>query len=220
MKAFFKQNAFIRAAVIVLAASLFALMVTACPNAAGGGNMGGGTSSGGEITIPLSQLNIQGTVLKGYTGAKPAGILRVPEDITEIADYAFYECTGITEVHLPENLTKIGESAFSFCFKVSSLDFSKCTKPLTIGNYAFEGCKMTGTVQFPASLASLGKGAFQSCNKVEYFDLRLCNNPPLTAIGTNAFYHTTGRFKVKTGTGVKALLTASGVPAGRIDEAP
>ena len=194
--------------------------------------------------------------------------MNVPGSSTEIDQRAFFECTGIAEVHLPESLTKIGTyafkdckgmrklvlgknlthigygafadcinlegnlkfppnlaeigaSAFSVCFKLSALDFSECTKPLTIGNYAFQSCNMTGTVQFSASLASLGEGAFWNCDNVECFDFYLCSSPPLTAIGSDAFgSSTTGRFKVKTGTGIKELLTGSGVAPGKIDATP
>lgn len=245
------------AALILLAASLF----TGCPQKPKS------KPTSESNSIPLEKLKIEGTVLKGYTGEKPSGILNVPGSITEIYQYAFYGCTGITEVRLPESLTKIGKyafkdcegmrklvlgknlthigygafadcknlegnlefpsdlaeigiSAFSQCSKLSALDFSECTKPLTIGNFAFEACKMTGTVQFPASLASLGEGAFWNCYKVECFDFYLCSSPPLTAIGSDAFYGTNGRFKVKTGTGIKELLTGSGVAAGKIDETP
>ena len=239
------------AALILLAASLF----TGCPQ------------KPESKTIPLEKLKIEGTVLKGYTGEKPSGILNVPGSITEIDQRAFFECTGIAEVHLPESLTKIGTyafkdckgmrklvlgknlthigygafaycinlegklefpsdlaeigaSAFSQCSKLSALDFSKCTKPLTIGNIAFEACGITGTVQFSASLASLGEGAFWNCDNVECFDFYLCSSPPLTAIGSDAFYGTNGRFKVKTGTGIKELLTGSNVPAGKIAVIP
>lgn len=245
------------AALILLAASLF----TGCPQKPES------KPTSESKTIPLEKLKIEGTVLKGYTGEKPSGILNVPGSITEIDQRAFFECTGITEVHLPESLTKIGmyafkdcegmrklilgknlthiahgafaycrnlegnlkfppdlaeigASAFSQCSKLSALDFSECTKPLTIGNYAFEACEITGTVQFPASLASLGEGAFWNCNEVERFDFYLCSSPHLTAIGSDAFYGTNGRFKVKTGTGIKELLTGSGVLAGKIDETP
>lgn len=245
------------AALILLAASLF----TGCPQKPES------KPTSESKTIPLEKLKIEGTVLKGYTGEKPSGILNVPGSITEIDQRAFFECTGIAEVHLPESLTKIGTyafkdckgmrklvlgknlthigygafagcknlegklefhsdlaeigaSAFFQCSKLSALDFSECTKPLTIGNYAFEACGITGTVQFPASLASLGEGAFWNCNKVECFDFYLCSSPPLTAIGSDAFYGTNGRFKVKTGTGIKELLTGSNVPAGKIDATP
>ncbi|MGI5172928.1 leucine-rich repeat domain-containing protein [Treponema sp. OMZ 840] len=218
-------------------------------------------------SISLSKLDIEGTVLKGFKeGENPVGILRVPAHITEIADYAFKECTGITEVHLPESLIKIGKYAFSNCTgmrkltlsknlthigefvfwncnnlegrlefpenlslidkgafkdcdKLTALDFSKCTQPLTIGDLVFTSCyKISGSIKFPAKLTSLGKDAFEFCRKVEYFDFRLCSNPPLTAIGTNAFNSTNGRFKVKTGSRIKALLTGSGVAASKIDE--
>ncbi|UTC66417.1 MULTISPECIES: leucine-rich repeat protein [unclassified Treponema] len=169
-------------------------------------------------SIPLSKLDIEGTVLKGYTGEKPRGILRVPAGITEIAERAFKNCTDITEVYLPESLTEIGTYAFYNCYGITKLILSK--NLAHIEYCAFYSCKMTGTVKFPASLSFVGESAFKSCNKVEYFDFSLCKNPPLTAIGTDAFNYTDGRFKVKTGTGIKALLTASGVDASRIDEEP
>ncbi|XTB05233.1 leucine-rich repeat domain-containing protein [Treponema denticola] len=179
------------------------------------------------------------------------------EALPKLTNTAFFECTGITEVHLPESLTKIGTyafkdcegmrklvlgknlthigygafadcknlegklefpsdlaeigaSAFSGCFKLSALDFSECTKPLTIGNYAFQSCEHDrNSSSFLQALPLWTEEQFWNCNNVECFDFYLCSSPPLTAIGSDAFYGTNGRFKVKTGTGIKELLTGS-----------
>lgn len=57
------------AAVFIL---IVVLLLSACPNAAG--------------TNPSTQgLIIEGTVLKGYRGEKPTGVLEIPDGITEIA---------------------------------------------------------------------------------------------------------------------------------------
>ena len=117
------------AALILLAASLF----TGCPQKPES------KPTSESKPIPLAKLKVEGTVLKGYTGEKPSGILNVPGSITEIDQYAFFECTGITEVHLPESLTKIGTYAFKDCEGMRKLVLGK---NLThIGYGAFADCK-------------------------------------------------------------------------------
>ena len=47
-------------------------------------------------------------------------VLVIPDEIdgkrvTRIGDFAFYECSGLTEITLPEVVTSIGNYAFSGC---------------------------------------------------------------------------------------------------------
>jgi len=44
-----------------------------------------------------------------------SGSYTVPETVKTIAPYAFFPCSGLSEVHLPESLERIGNSAFEGC---------------------------------------------------------------------------------------------------------
>ena len=67
-----------------------------------------------------------------YTDGK--GVATFASDVTEIPDWAFFDCTALTSITLPEGLLTIGESAF---FNCTSLDFVVPATVTTIGEGAF-----------------------------------------------------------------------------------
>lgn len=79
-------------------------------------------------------------------------------DITELRDYAFYDCKLLTETDLPV-CGKIGNNAYYQC---SALKKAKgFTSPLTIGKHAFSGCvKFEGIDFSDINVTSLGENAF------------------------------------------------------------
>ena len=95
------------------------------------------------------------------------GVLRIPEDITEIAEYAFLENYQIKSIIFPSNLKKIGESAFEGCTNLNS----KLVFPVEfeeIGDRAFAGCiKLSGPLIFNTTLKKIGELAFNGCEKLE-----------------------------------------------------
>ena len=50
-----------------------------------------------------------------------AEILVIPDSVTEIKDYAFSGCTGLTSVTIPDSVTSIGSGAFSGCSSLESI---------------------------------------------------------------------------------------------------
>ena len=60
----------------------------------------------------------------------------IPEGITAISDYAFYNCVPLTKVTIPSSVTSIGSYAFQNC---SNIKYVYCnpTTPPTIGSYVF-----------------------------------------------------------------------------------
>jgi hypothetical protein len=113
-----------------------------------------------------------------FTGLKSAG----GRNVTDIGNYAFYECYALETVYFPE-ATTIGESAFEDCTSLTSVDFPEAT---TIGDFAFTNCSALVLVQekpdFPKA-TSIGSHAFYYCGalKAIYF-------PEVTSIGDDAFY--------------------------------
>ena len=134
------------------------------------------------------------------------GVLMLPDNLTEICEYAFYNCyyfTGILEI--PEFITSIGAGAFSWCKNFSSLILSNSIQRIednafaycgfqgelklpdsltSIGSFAFYESGFSGTLHLPAALNSIGNCAF-GCNT---FVGELLLPPNLKEIGYGAFY--------------------------------
>lgn len=117
----------------------------------------------------------------------------VPDGVTELPDFAFYEMQGVRSVSLPPSLTRIGRSAFAWMGDLEEVNlpgnltdigahaFAYCAKlraislpeGLThIGNNAFSRCESLGDVRLPLSLTELESYAFSDC-----FSLRATSLP-------------------------------------------
>ena len=135
-----------------------------------------------ESTDPFVIIN--DILMRSGTAAK--GDVVIPDGITEIADYAFENCTELRSVQFPESLTRIGESAFEktgltelvippnvteiglgafmFCENLTSI-----TLPVDlrrIGTEAFYGCVNLETVIIPAEVEEIADNAFDSCSSL------------------------------------------------------
>ena len=70
----------------------------------------------------------------------------IPSSVTTIAEYAFYECTGLTgDFTIPSSVTTIGANAFQNFSKITNLTI-ETTGDIAVGGLAFTGCgNGTGT---------------------------------------------------------------------------
>ena len=50
--------------------------------------------------------------------------LEIPESVTSIGIYAFYNCTGLTSVTIPESVTSIGDWAFRNCSGLTQINWN------------------------------------------------------------------------------------------------
>ena len=64
----------------------------------------------------------------------------IPEGVTSIGSWAFYECSSLTNIKIPKSVTSIGYKAFYGCSHLDIvIDNSK--NKVEVGWYAFENCK-------------------------------------------------------------------------------
>ena len=56
-------------------------------------------------------FEIENGVLKKYTGS--GGNVVIPDGVTTIGDYAFWNCSSLASITLPDSVTTIGNWAFS-----------------------------------------------------------------------------------------------------------
>ena len=105
------------------------------------------------------------------------GSVVLPSTLTEIAENAFYRCTGLTTINLG-NVTSIGASAFYNCSNLGTVDLSKAE---TIGNDAFYECTELKTSDL-SKVTTLGEQAFYNCAGFENIVLS-----KVTSIGNGTF---------------------------------
>ena len=70
--------------------------------------------------------------------------LVIPDQVTEIKNYAFFGCSGLTSIVIPNSVTSIGESAFEDCYSLTSIVIPNSVT--SIGEWAFSGCYDLKTV--------------------------------------------------------------------------
>jgi len=141
------------------------------------------------------------------------GVLKLPDSLTTIGAYAFYENGFVDEMKsgkvvplkLPESLTTIGDFAFKSREEwerydqgivqtgrsngISQLDMSKATSLQTIGQGAFLHCVFDGTLDLSgaANLTTIGDSAFNGCKDLDAVVLP----GSLTNMGDGIFYDCT-----------------------------
>ncbi len=108
----------------------------------------------------------------------------IPNGVTSIGYYAFYNCTGLTSVTIPNSVTSIGEYTFSGCSGLTSVTIPKSVT--SIGYWAFSGCSGLTSITIPESVTSIGGYAFEGCSGLT--SITIPNS--VTSIGIGAFYNT------------------------------
>ena len=101
-------------------------------------------------------------ILVGYIGSETDLIL--PNGITAINQYAFYDCDSLTSVIIGNSVKSIGSYAFAFCSKLTSIEIPDSVT--NIDSYAFSGCSSLTSIVIPDSVTRIGYGAFSYCYKL------------------------------------------------------
>ena len=167
----------------------------------------------------------------------------IPEGVTKIGNYAFYECSSLTSITIPEGVTEIGTSAFYKCDHLTSVTIPENSRLTEIGSSAFEGCSGLSLISIPKSVTSIGSSAFNGCSKltsitipggvtlIEYCTFQNCSSltsitlpEGLTTIGMDAFYNCSSLASITIPEGVTSIgsfafnkcssLTSINIPKG------
>ncbi len=121
-----------------------------------------------EVTVPDTLDGLTVTSLRGESGdssvfhsCESLAKVTLPDSITNIGRYAFYENESLESVNIPDSVVNVGENAFSGCVSLPNVQIGKGVK--TIGSYAFSGCSLPTSLTIPDNVTDIGSGAFSSC---------------------------------------------------------
>lgn len=110
------------------------------------------------------------------------GEVVIPDTATQIPNYAFHGCDGITNVKMPNSITSIGDDAFRNCSGLTAITISNSIT--SIGVDAFKGCSSLTNVTIPDNVTTINGGAFEDCKSLK--SITIPDN--VTKIGSAAFY--------------------------------
>jgi len=109
-------------------------------------------------------FNRHQTTLIEYPQGKAGGSYAIPNSVTNLGDYAFNNCSSLTNLALGTNLTSIGEAAFQSCGGLTSIAIPNGVT--SIGDWAFQFSGRLTSVTIGASVTSIGQGAFAACGSL------------------------------------------------------
>ena len=106
----------------------------------------------------------------------------IPNTVTSIGSYAFYNTAISGYLAIPNSVTEIGERAFENCRELNSLFLPSNLK--RIENRTFNACGFSGGLTIPNSVTEIGEKAFYNCTR---FNGTLTLSNKLETIGESAF---------------------------------
>lgn len=91
--------------------------------------------------------------------------VRISNNVTSIAQYAFSDCPNLEEIIFPERLTELERYAFQKCTSLESVTIP--TGLEMIGGAAFYGCTSLVNVTIPDSVTYFEASVFNGCTALE-----------------------------------------------------
>ena len=113
--------------------------------------------------------------------------INIPNSVTTIGEYAFYNCNSVNSVTFGNSVNSIGAYAFSGCESITAIEIPNSVK--VINQYAFYNSTGLTSITLGNAITDIGYCAFHNCTKLQKLYCR-SSNPPL--LGSAAIPTTIG----------------------------
>lgn len=133
-------------------------------------------NSDGSFTFPEGVTNI---ACYAFSDCSKLKKINIPEGVMRVGKCAFNSCKKLKSVTLPTSLKEIGEAAFYFCFSLVSIAIPD--NVTQIKAYTFGFCKSLQNIVIPPTIKSIGREAFSHCEHLRSpKDVYKAFNPDMT----------------------------------------
>lgn len=122
---------------------------------------------------------IEDNVLVKYNGNDTEVV--IPDGVTSIGDYAFYDCSNLSSIVIPDSVTSIEPYTFEECSSLSSVVIPD--NVTSIGGCAFNKCSGLNSIVLPDNITSIDYCAFEKCSNLS--SIRIPDS--VTSIGNSTF---------------------------------
>ena len=135
-----------------------------------------------NISFASSTANPLGYAKNLYLNNELVTELKIPDSVTFIGKYAFYNCDSLTSAIVPERVASIGNYAFYNCRSLTGIKIPDSAT--FIGGHAFAHCGSLTSVTIGNGVTSIGDSAFEYCSSL----MSVTIGDSVTSIGDSAFY--------------------------------
>lgn len=115
-----------------------------------------------EVDEGLVKVGLYDSYFRIVSNANRITSVKFNKCVTQLSDYALYECSNLTGVTLGENITSIGYNAFNGCSGLTSIYIPSSVSEIgneRLGHSCFYGCSSLTSITFSGSISSLPSGA-------------------------------------------------------------
>lgn len=117
----------------------------------------------GDVTVPEGVTSLYQYIFYGNTNVTS---VLLPDSLVEFDDYAFQNCTGLSEINIPDNVSIIPQCCFNGCTAIANVILPK--KLTEIYKCAFQNCSNLSTITIPDDITNLivRDEAFKGCSNL------------------------------------------------------
>jgi hypothetical protein len=188
--------------------------------------IGGGPNLGG----PTLSIRFTDDDPNSYKNTSVTSVV-IPNSVTSIGNYAFYNFSSLTSITIGTSVTSIGYQAFTNCTGLTTLTIPNSVT--NIGYQAFTNCTGLTTLTIPNSVTSIGGSAFGGCTGLstltmpdrftarlaeigisgqvafDYLVNALANNDAFVTAVVNKIKGTAGNYGIATQSGLSFAITTA-----------
>ncbi|ELP87137.1 hypothetical protein EIN_497020 [Entamoeba invadens IP1] len=101
--------------------------------------------------------------------------IEIPSQIVSLGDFAFVNCSYLTEIKVPKSVSYIGKSCFKSCGRLESFTGRGV---VCVGYHAFYQCSSLRSVEFARDFSVIGQRCFAGCFMLSKIDLKSVSKIP------------------------------------------
>ena len=105
------------------------------------------------------------TTLKTLLMGQEESTIKIPEDITELRAYCFYEFANLKSIEFPKKFKNINQNSFTKCTGLTEIIINDELEE--IGQSAFSSCSNLEKVVISGELKKIGSSAFRYCTNLK-----------------------------------------------------